>query len=215
MVETVAIYSDGSAKTLTGNHVVVFDPDSFTSISVGMFHMAGLRPDGTVTAVILNNFEGVDIGQCDVSSWTDIVEVSAGFSHTVGLRPNGTVVAVAIPEENTVTTVPDQYKGTEFESFLSPLKYPAGPFLFSRSYSTVQVESMSIIEIEKSGSRDRCVNNPFEVIGTVRGSDMISLDVDCFDADGYNIYSTALAFAPAAPSQCGPLLVLRLCTAYV
>ena len=33
-------------------------------------------------------------GQCDVSEWTDIVEISAGDGHTVGLKSDGTVVAV-------------------------------------------------------------------------------------------------------------------------
>jgi hypothetical protein len=33
-------------------------------------------------------------GQCDVSRWTDIMQVDAGFYHTVGLKSDGTVVAV-------------------------------------------------------------------------------------------------------------------------
>ena len=49
----------------------------------------GLKRDGTVVAVGYN-----EDGQCDVSSWTDIVAVSAGDSHTVGLKADGTVVAV-------------------------------------------------------------------------------------------------------------------------
>jgi len=49
----------------------------------------GLRADGTAVAVGLN-----DYGQCDVSSWSDLVAVSAGDYHTVGLRADGTVVAV-------------------------------------------------------------------------------------------------------------------------
>ena len=32
-------------------------------------------------------------GQCDIDSWTDIVQVSAGFALTVGLKSDGTVVA--------------------------------------------------------------------------------------------------------------------------
>ena len=35
-----------------------------------------------------------DQGQCDVSSWRDIVAIAAGDNHTVGLRADGTVVAV-------------------------------------------------------------------------------------------------------------------------
>jgi len=35
-----------------------------------------------------------DYGQCDVSNWTDIIQVSAGLQHTVGLKADGTVVAI-------------------------------------------------------------------------------------------------------------------------
>jgi alpha-tubulin suppressor-like RCC1 family protein len=35
-----------------------------------------------------------DRGQCNVSDWTDIIQVLAGYSHTVGLKSDGTVVAV-------------------------------------------------------------------------------------------------------------------------
>ena len=52
-------------------------------------HTVGLKSDGTVVAVGLNNY-----GQCDVEGWTDIVAVSAGARHTVGLKSDGTVVAV-------------------------------------------------------------------------------------------------------------------------
>jgi alpha-tubulin suppressor-like RCC1 family protein len=35
-----------------------------------------------------------DSGQCNVSSWTDIVAIAADYHHTVGLKSDGTVVAV-------------------------------------------------------------------------------------------------------------------------
>jgi alpha-tubulin suppressor-like RCC1 family protein len=35
-----------------------------------------------------------DSGQCDVSNWTDIVEIAAGIGHTVGLQADHTVIAV-------------------------------------------------------------------------------------------------------------------------
>jgi hypothetical protein len=35
-----------------------------------------------------------DNGQCDVSNWTDIIQVAAGRYHTVGLKADGTVVTV-------------------------------------------------------------------------------------------------------------------------
>ncbi len=33
-------------------------------------------------------------GQCDVGSWSDIIQVAASIEHTVGLKSDGTVVAV-------------------------------------------------------------------------------------------------------------------------
>lgn len=53
------------------------------------YHTVGLKWDGTVVAVGNN-----DDGECEVSSWRDIVAVSAGEYHTVGLKRDGTVVAV-------------------------------------------------------------------------------------------------------------------------
>ena len=59
------------------------------SVATGACHTVGLKRDGTVVAVGSNKF-----GQCDVSSWTDIVAVAAGYYHTFGLKRDGTVVAV-------------------------------------------------------------------------------------------------------------------------
>ncbi len=59
------------------------------TISAGYFYTVGLKSDGTVVAVGYN-----DGGQCDVSSWEDIIAISAGAVHTVGLKSDGTVVAV-------------------------------------------------------------------------------------------------------------------------
>lgn len=59
------------------------------TIATGLFHTVGLKTDGTVVAV------GDDSnGQCDVSTWKDIVAVDAGFRYTIGLKSDGTVVAV-------------------------------------------------------------------------------------------------------------------------
>ena len=48
--------------------------------------LVGLQADGTVKAIGNNEF-----GQCDTSSWRDVVEVAAGFGHTLGLKADGTV----------------------------------------------------------------------------------------------------------------------------
>ena len=55
------------------------------------YHTVGLKADGTVLAVGYNNY-----GQCNVSSWSGIVQVTVGGAHTVGLKADGTVVAVGL-----------------------------------------------------------------------------------------------------------------------
>lgn len=52
------------------------------------YNVVGLKSDGTVIAIGPNN-----LGQCDVSDWTDIVAVRACASLTLGLKSDGTVVA--------------------------------------------------------------------------------------------------------------------------
>ncbi len=65
-----------------------------TQVAGGGYHTVGLKTDGTVVAVG-NNF----YGQCNVSSWTDIIQVATGGGHTVGLKIDGTVVAVGDSNE--------------------------------------------------------------------------------------------------------------------
>jgi hypothetical protein len=48
----------------------------------------GLKSDGTVIAAGNNGH-----GQCDVGSWTDILQVAADRTYTVGVKGDGTVVA--------------------------------------------------------------------------------------------------------------------------
>jgi hypothetical protein len=57
-------------------------------IDGGYGHTVGLKSNGTCVAVGVNNN-----GKCNVSSWTDIVQIACGNSHTVGLKSNGTCVA--------------------------------------------------------------------------------------------------------------------------
>ena len=59
------------------------------AIAAGRYHTVGLKEDGTVVAVGKN-----EIGQCDVSSWQNIVAVATGWDSTFGLRSDGTVMAV-------------------------------------------------------------------------------------------------------------------------
>ena len=57
-------------------------------------HIVALKADGTVVAAGNN-----EDGQCDVSTWTDIVAIDAGFRYTVGLKADGTVLAVGYNDD--------------------------------------------------------------------------------------------------------------------
>ncbi|MCQ4022816.1 hypothetical protein GMA13_07310 [Ruminococcus sp. zg-924] len=64
-------------------------------IAAGAFHTLAVCENGKVLATGDNR-----AGQCNVSSWTDIVAVSADAFHSVGLKSDGTVVATQILEPN-------------------------------------------------------------------------------------------------------------------
>ena len=78
------------------------------TVSAGNYHTVGLKIDGTVVAAGHNSS-----GQCDVSSWEDIIAVSAGGNYagnyTVGLKADGTVVTVGLNElgQYNVSSWPD------------------------------------------------------------------------------------------------------------
>lgn len=82
---------------VSGNYKDSFDKRKYIwdkiahreTISTGRFHTVGLKSDGTVVAVGVN-----DDGRCNVSDWEDIIAISAGGYHTVGLKSDGTVIAV-------------------------------------------------------------------------------------------------------------------------
>jgi len=57
------------------------------AVAAGSAHTVGLKADGTVVAIGLN-----DNGQCDVGDWTGIVSIAAGEWFTLGLKADGTVV---------------------------------------------------------------------------------------------------------------------------
>lgn len=61
---------------------------SIQTISAGGLHTVVVHRNGYVSATGYGTY-----GQCDVTSWRDIVSVSAGNHHTVGLRADGTCVA--------------------------------------------------------------------------------------------------------------------------
>ena len=64
---------------------------NLVAVTVGKFHIIGLKADGTVVAT---KYPGRKYrGQCEVSKWKNIVAVAAGDEHTVGLKADGTVIA--------------------------------------------------------------------------------------------------------------------------
>lgn len=67
------------------------------TLSAGNYHSVYLRPDGTVAATgSSQQSKYANRGyRCDVSGWTDIIQVSAA-SHTVGVKSDGSVVAVGV-----------------------------------------------------------------------------------------------------------------------
>ena len=57
-------------------------------IAAGQLHTVAFRADGKVLATGNNDF-----GQCDVSSWSDVVGVACGKDFTVAVRADGTALA--------------------------------------------------------------------------------------------------------------------------
>jgi uncharacterized repeat protein (TIGR02543 family) len=58
-------------------------------VAAGNLHILGLATDGTVMATGDNSSK-----QCNVDSWTNVIQIAAGGDHTVGLKADGTVIAV-------------------------------------------------------------------------------------------------------------------------
>lgn len=89
---TAVLHSNGAVShVLNGGHNTVSEiPGSVNAvqIAVGLEHTVILNSDGTVAATGDNS-----LGQCNVSSWSDIVKIAAGRYFTIGLRADGTVVA--------------------------------------------------------------------------------------------------------------------------
>lgn len=69
------------------NNIIDFNRYIPGIIGVGASHIIGLKSDGTVVAAGDNS-----LGQCNVSSWKNIIAVSARSNQTVALLSDGTVV---------------------------------------------------------------------------------------------------------------------------
>jgi hypothetical protein len=94
-VDTVANVNAAATNiTINGNYCITANFQANFMVSGGDFHTVGLKSDGTVVAVGRNSE-----GQCNVGSWTDIIQIAAGEYHTVGLKSDGTVVAVGLNDD--------------------------------------------------------------------------------------------------------------------
>ena len=82
----ISHYSNGSATTIA----TVTDPDIVSQIAYGSHHIVILKTDGTVTALITDKTESS--GECDVSSWTDVIDIATGDGFTIGLKSDGTIL---------------------------------------------------------------------------------------------------------------------------
>ena len=94
--QTVGLTSDGTVVSTTIDSSVysVWQPyyhnqdklsgwRDIAAISVGRYHVVGLKNDGTVISTKFVNGDWGDSGQCDVSSWNNIVAVASGASDYV------------------------------------------------------------------------------------------------------------------------------------
>ena len=64
---------------------------TFTTLAAGGGHVCALRGNGSVLCWGDNTY-----GQCDVSGWTNIIEICCGQYHTVGVKNDGTLVATGL-----------------------------------------------------------------------------------------------------------------------
>ena len=89
---TAVLRKNGSVTHIkNGGHNTTSDVPSSVNgvqIAVGLNHTVVLKTDGTVTAVGDNS-----LGQCSVTTWTNIAGIAAGRNFTLGLKTDGTVVA--------------------------------------------------------------------------------------------------------------------------
>lgn len=93
--EYVQVGAETGYSVLTAGGAYGYDLewDGIADISMGSWHMIGLKTDGTVVAAAR------DVGMesaCAVSEWTDIKAVTAGNGFSLGLKEDGTVISTGI-----------------------------------------------------------------------------------------------------------------------
>ncbi len=96
---TVGVKTDGTTLFTYGN--LGWSQIKKVSVSPARGgHIVGLREDGTVVAAGYN-----EMGQCDVSDWTDIVDIAAGNTFTVGVKSDGTVLLAGYSEKYNLSEI--------------------------------------------------------------------------------------------------------------
>lgn len=83
--------SVSTEESVSSKNIVEYNKWLHKKISAGAFHTLAVCENGKVLATGDNR-----AGQCNVSTWTDIVAVSAGTFHSVGLKSDGTVIATGL-----------------------------------------------------------------------------------------------------------------------
>ncbi len=111
---TIGLRADGTVVATSDSKYDFSDWSDISSIYSSYGHIVGLRSDGTVVAKGENEY-----GECDVSGWTDIVEllVPADWLCTFGLRSDGTVVATGAVE-----VLADEYDSSPWTGWTNVVK---------------------------------------------------------------------------------------------
>ena len=104
--EYVQVGAETGYSVLTAGGAYGYDLewDGIADISMGSWHMIGLKTDGTVVAAAR------DVGMesaCAVSEWTDIKAVTAGNGFSLGLKEDGTVISTGIYSDDIVIDTSD------------------------------------------------------------------------------------------------------------
>jgi hypothetical protein len=145
-------------------------------VAVGQQHTVGLKSDGTVIAVIGNDY---GYGQCNVGNWTDIVQVAADYGHTVGLKSDGTVVAVGF----------NDYGQCDVGGWTDIIQVTAG------GYHTVGLRSDgTVVAVGSNGSGQCSVSDWDDIIRVAAGSShTVGVKSDgTVVAVGYNYYGQCI-----------------------
>ena len=143
------------------------------TLSAGHYHLVGLKSNGTVMAVGDN-----PDGQCNVSSWKDIIAVSAAGYHTVGLKSDGTVVAVGYNE----------YGQCNVSGWTDIVAIATG------AYHTIGLKSDGTVVAVGDNSCGEC--------NVSRWKDIIAISAYGFHTVGLKSDGTVVATGPNAEGEC-------------